>query len=374
MTEHNHRMHGDSDARGPDTLRREVAFYRDLVAELERRNDVQKILNEILRLSLQPTPLNEQLGQILRLILSLEWLALEKKGAFFIKMDGADALRLVAHQNLGEPLLKMCHRVDFGRCLCGRAALDKKLIFKSCLDHEHENRPGKVSEHGHYVVPILANDALLGVLNLYVKHGHDPTEEERAFLTACSHVIAGVLVRKKIEDQLVHLSMHDGLTKLPNRRALYQHIEDTAKRLKRTRQAMALMFIDLDYFKAVNDAHGHQIGDEILTGASDRIRQSLREYDFTARVGGDEFVAVLECAPETGEEQVRRAAVRLIEAVSRPYDVGHERLRIGASVGVYLYLPADGQEVDAEALIMKADKAMYQAKAARGTVHILSAA
>lgn len=365
-------LHCEPDGCGPDTLRDELTFYRELVNELVRKNDTQKILNEVLRISLQPGSLTEQLDAILRLILSIEWLTLEKKGGFFLKLPNRDTLKLVSHQNLDHDLLKMCDRVAFGHCLCGRAALDRKLLFKPCLDHDHENRPGNIADHGHYVVPIVNNDSLLGILTLYVKCDHIQTEEEIGFLTACSHVIAGVIIRKTMEDDLVHLSTHDPLTQFPNRRALYHHIRETIKRLKRAGGQLALIFVDLDHFKIVNDTHGHQIGDEILVNASIRIKESLRESDFVARLGGDEFVAVLECNRSTDGEMLRQTAERLVESVSRPYIIGGEHVRIGASVGIYVHSPDDDQEADAQMLITKADQAMYQAKITRGTVHILS--
>lgn len=166
------------------------------------------------------------------------------------------------------------------------------------------------------------------------------------------------------ETQMEHLAHHDALTDLPNRLLLHSRLAHTLERAHRTERICAVMFLDLDRFKAVNDQFGHEAGDELLKSAAQRLRLHLRENDTVARLGGDEFVIVLEdLASVEGAEVVARA---IIERMQQPFHLpGGQDAFIGCSVGISVF-PDDGQ--DGETLVRHADVALYQAKAAgRGT-------
>ncbi|HEX3991637.1 MAG TPA: EAL domain-containing protein, partial [Acetobacteraceae bacterium] len=162
--------------------------------------------------------------------------------------------------------------------------------------------------------------------------------------------------------QLTHLARHDALTGLPNRVAFR---EDIAGFLRRTRrgQSLAVLYLDLDRFKAVNDTLGHPVGDSLLNEVADRLRGVVREVDTITRLGGDEFAIA-----QSGVEQPRSAdtlAQRLIETLSQPYDLGGQLVVVGASVGITL---ADHNDLDADQLLRRADIALYAAKRhGRGT-------
>ncbi len=178
----------------------------DNVAELKRLTDVQAALNKILSVSLQNISLVAMLQQVLELVLEIPWLALEKKGCIFLTKGKQKTLELVVHHNLGKPLLKMCENVPFGRCLCGRAAQSQKLVFKDCVDADHENLPAGITPHGHYNIPIVTDDVTMGVLNLYVKHGHQPEQIEQQFLSMVAVSLAGIIGHKQSETRLQILS------------------------------------------------------------------------------------------------------------------------------------------------------------------------
>jgi len=166
------------------------------------------------------------------------------------------------------------------------------------------------------------------------------------------------------ETQMEHLAHHDALTDLPNRLLLHSRLAHTLERAHRTERICAVMFLDLDRFKAVNDQFGHEAGDELLKAAAQRLRLHLRENDTVARLGGDEFVIVLEdLASVEGAELVARA---IIERLQQPFHLpGGQDAHIGCSVGISVF-PDDGQ--DGETLIRHADAALYKAKeAGRGT-------
>jgi diguanylate cyclase (GGDEF)-like protein/PAS domain S-box-containing protein len=161
------------------------------------------------------------------------------------------------------------------------------------------------------------------------------------------------------EERIRQLAYYDALTGLPNRRLLEDRLQHGIRHAHRKQQMLAVMFVDLDHFKAVNDIHGHAAGDHLLTEIAARLQSCLREDDTLARLGGDEFIVLL---PELdNSEHATRIARRLIDANARPYRCGDALLRVGSSIGISLY-PLDGET--AESLMEAADEAMYQAKAA----------
>jgi diguanylate cyclase (GGDEF)-like protein/PAS domain S-box-containing protein len=172
---------------------------------------------------------------------------------------------------------------------------------------------------------------------------------------------------KRTEVQLDHLAHHDPLTDLPNRLLLSAHLDQALARARRNDLTCAVLFLDLDGFKVVNDTFGHAEGDEVLVQVAKRLQGRLRATDTVARLGGDEFVIVLEQVEPLSAAVV---AQNLIEALTRPFSLGDKEVHIGATVGISLF-PKDG--VDAPTLIQRADAALYQAKSAgRGTYHFYS--
>ena len=157
--------------------------------------------------------------------------------------------------------------------------------------------------------------------------------------------------------QQQELALHDPLTGLPNRRLLEDRIATTLQHAARHQHKAAVMYLDLDGFKAINDTHGHACGDEILKLVAGRLVGSSRKEDTVARVGGDEFVIVL--GQINGLADAAEPASKLIEVVSELYQVGALTLQLSTSIGIALY-PDHADNV--EALIQKADQALYDAK------------
>ena len=176
--------------------------------------------------------------------------------------------------------------------------------------------------------------------------------------------------RKRDEARIRHLARHDALTNLPNRYNLQERLDIALDTAAQEGNAIAVVYIDLDRFKPVNDLHGHAAGDAVLMQAAKRILAEIRPTDTLARIGGDEFVMILTSQPQP--EKASIVATRIIEALRRPFQVDGHRIEIGASVGVSLY-PEDG--ADADALMRAADAAMYRAKeTGRGAVRFYEAA
>ena len=163
--------------------------------------------------------------------------------------------------------------------------------------------------------------------------------------------------RKRAEARLAFMAQHDGLTGLPNRMLLRQRLDELLAHTRRSGDKVAVLFLDLDNFKAINDALGHAIGDKLLKGVTKRLRSSLREEDAIARLGSDEFAIVQ--AGVNRPEEVAFLARRLIDAISEPYLFEGHTIISGACIGIAI-APGDGD--DAEKLLKNADMALSRAK------------
>ena len=170
-------------------------------------------------------------------------------------------------------------------------------------------------------------------------------------------VVHDVTERKEFEAQLTHQALHDPLTGLPNRSLFADRLGNALARSKRGTTRTAVLFLDLDRFKVINDSLGHEAGDEVLVSASRRVLDSLREGDTAARFGGDEFVVL--CESVVNEGQALAIADRIAQALAAPFDVGREQAFLTVSIGVAISQTGDEDPAD---LLRDADAAMYLAK------------
>ncbi len=175
---------------------------------------------------------------------------------------------------------------------------------------------------------------------------------------------------KEHELQLQFNAHHDALTGLPNRTLLADRLKQAMSQTKRREQRLAVLYLDLDGFKAVNDHHGHETGDQLLMALATRIRHALREGDTLARIGGDEFVAVMQDLGNA--EQALPVVNRVLAAAAQPVHIGKLTLQVSASLGLTAY--PQTEDVDADQLLRQADQAMYQAKlAGKNRCHVFDA-
>ncbi len=197
------------------------------------------------------------------------------------------------------------------------------------------------------------------------KQGHDVWVQVNVSLVRDAegkplHLISQIIdvsERHRMQERIAHLALHDPLTGLPNSRLLGDRLEQALAAAKRAQRPMGVMYVDLDGFKLVNDTHGHAAGDLVLQEFAARLKNVLRETDSTARVGGDEFVAIL--SETGGEADIIHAAERVLAASARPFNIGSAHVTLSASAGIAIY-PQHGE--DAESLLHRADMAMYEAK------------
>jgi diguanylate cyclase (GGDEF)-like protein/PAS domain S-box-containing protein len=170
-------------------------------------------------------------------------------------------------------------------------------------------------------------------------------------------VVQDITARKEAEERIQHLADHDELTDLPNRRLFCDLIHFNLAQARRNKTKFAILFLDLDRFKQINDTLGHEAGDEVLKAAGVRLRSTIRESDIIARVGGDEFTILLSDMAHV--DAITEVARKIMDSFRLPLMVVPHEIVVTPSIGISIY-PDDGEDIDS--LLRNADMAMYQAK------------
>ncbi len=275
---------------------------------------------------------------------------LDVAGTMIVVIDAAGALRLINAK--GCEVLGMTEaellgtnwfetRVPESHRVTTRDAVARLLEGDDSAAH-HENpvitRAGEertIAWHN----TLLRDDS--GAVTSILSSGEDVTE------------------RRHNEEQIAHLAYHDRLTGLANRALLEEHLELALARARRNDSAVALLYLDLDDFKLVNDSLGHSTGDELLNRVGERLGKVTRQTDLLARQGGDEFLLMLTDLAGDGQKAAEAVATQITEALSESFDLGGAEFQVGASIGISLF-PRDAG--DGDALLGHADAAMYAAK------------
>ncbi|HZU77641.1 MAG TPA: EAL domain-containing protein [Dehalococcoidia bacterium] len=248
----------------------------------------------------------------------------------------------------------------------------RPILYPDLFDGEHE-RPLSQEMREHYLrshlnslalFPLQSGERLLGTISFSATapHRFDPAELALLQLLADQTVVAieWLEMHGKLRDANVALARaaaYDGLTGLPNRGLFSDRLAQTLARQQRTGGKLAVLFVDLDGFKQVNDTLGHHRGDQLLKVIAERLSMHVRGGDTAARLGGDEFVVLLE--EVGGEDEAAQAAERLLAEIRQPVELDGHRVSPSASIGLVCCAP---NEVDADRLVREADLAMYHAK------------
>jgi len=221
-------------------------------------------------------------------------------------------------------------------------------------------------EESLIVAPVRSADGVIGALNLY-RTAHEFDDEDLELVRLFANHVAIALENATINERLISAALTDPLTGLPNRRLFADRIEHALERRERTNKRLAVLFLDLDRFKLVNDGLGHAAGDAVLQAVGERLRSVLRAGDTVARLGGDEFGILLEYV--AGQAEAYATAQRVLAALSDPLDIHGRSVSVRASIG--LAIDRDDEFLNADELLRDADTAMYRAKAnGRGVVAV----
>jgi diguanylate cyclase (GGDEF)-like protein/PAS domain S-box-containing protein len=200
-------------------------------------------------------------------------------------------------------------------------------------------------------------DDLLGVVTVFHPEHRGPTPNELQLLERCRHLAAIAIERRRVEARLEYQAVHDSLTGLPNRALLLDRIEQALARTTRRHTRTAVLFIDLDQFKVINDSLGHAAGDRLLEQVADRFRGAVRGDDTVGRFGGDEFIVV--CEEVDSDARAVEVAERLLDSLRPPFALGDAEVVMTASIGIAV---ATDTTSGPDALVRDADAAMYRAK------------
>jgi diguanylate cyclase (GGDEF)-like protein/PAS domain S-box-containing protein len=318
---------------------------------------------KILEMIAMSAPLEDVLEHLIRLVES------QLKGIFgsvlLLESDGIH-LRHGAAPSLPEAYIKAIDGLRIGPKVgsCGTAAYRHEAvnvadIMRDPLWEEYRYLAAPHGLRSCWSTPILSyNGAVLGTFAMYSQNVREPTEVETHLFDVTTRIAGIAIERKQAEDRIHFMANHDALTGLPNRTLLKDRLSQAILFAQRYERGVAVVFIDLDNFKFVNDSLGHNAGDELLQIVAGRMINCIRATDTVVRLGGDEFVVVLFDQPRNAD--TISATVQKLRAViaETVHLEGHD-FRITSSIGVANY-PSDGK--DADTLLANADSAMYSAK------------
>lgn len=312
-----------------------VTIYTD-ITERKRTEQALRDSEAELRLLIDNVP-----GMILYVDREMRCVFANKRYADFFGLGVADIIGKHLPEIIGHAACQGLEK-HFHEALAGRPVAYQRMV-------QRDN-----GEHGWIEVKLVPRPAEQGPIPGFYSMATDITAHKQA------------------EERIQYVAHHDSLTALPNRLLFNDRLGQAISLAKRDSHQFALLYLDLDRFKLVNDSHGHGAGDELLKSAADRIRQQVRESDTVARIGGDEFAVILRDI--TSRETVAGVAEKIINALTTSFHLTsrNQHVDIGVSIGIGIY-PVDGQDIDA--LITQADTAMYNAKIRRscyvfsGTAH-----
>jgi diguanylate cyclase (GGDEF)-like protein/putative nucleotidyltransferase with HDIG domain len=282
--------------------------------------------------------------------------------ALFLHNAESDTLRCRFAAGVDAPkLLNASLKVGYG--LSGWVARNRRTLINGNprVTFEAAGIPGELDIHSAIVCPLQFNDTFIGCLALYHVDPNHYTEDHRRLMERIAEQAGAVIHNSIVFEQTQEDSLTDPLTGLPNRRSMFVHLSRELARAERLKSEVAIIVMDVDGFKTINDTYGHNVGDHALREVAAALQGALRPYDLCVRYAGDEFIVVLaDCARDAAEAKRSELQSRIaeIQLEIRP----GKRLRLGASAGAAVF-PDDGTTY--EQLLASADHLMYRDKAAR---------
>jgi diguanylate cyclase (GGDEF)-like protein len=264
-------------------------------------------------------------------------------------------LTLRAERGYANDLLGLT--VEPGRGITGRCAQLGQAVIVDDLSLDPDYIPGVPGAQSELAVPMVADGTVFGVLNCESRSLRAYNQEHARTLSVIAHQAAVVLRAAQLHEEANHLAITDSLTGLHNRRHFVSQLEDHLRRTRRYGETLAVVFLDLDQFKGLNDRSGHRAGDRALRRVGLVIAEWVRDSDVAARIGGDEFAALLLKADRAQASQVVDRLRAAVEGLGLMGDGSEHPVTLSAGIALF---PEDGD--DAEALLERADTALYEAK------------
>jgi diguanylate cyclase (GGDEF)-like protein/PAS domain S-box-containing protein len=293
-------------------------------------------------------------------------------------VDGAHAtLQLAAAPSLPERFARAIDGEPIApeASTAGAAAFLRRAVITADIAHDKRWAPVRTAAHSAgiaacWAVPILSSAShSMGVLAIYADMARAPSEAEELLIEATVQLARIAIERQEMVDHLIRQAFTDSLTGLPNRALLQDRLIQALVRTRRREGVVAVIFLDLDRFKVVNDRYGHHAGDQLLKLVAERLRGCVRAEDTVARFGGDEFVILLEDGLDEGE--VREVAQRVLSRFETPLELGDESVRVVPSIGIAVDGTGTREPSD---LLREADRAMYEAKRRGNGGYVIAAA
>ncbi len=343
----------------------------EAASAVRRKNRSLELLKDISAAANQAATIDDVMGKCLKTVCShAGW----PVGHYYaLAEDGSDELASTGIWHLDHPdrfenCRKMIGKRRFapGTGLAGRVLSSGEPAAIADVTRDPDFAGADCAENvgirGAFAFPLMVGETVSGVLEFYSEKAIELDPEMQKVMAQVGIQLGRVVERERAQAEINALAMTDQLTGLANRNQFNQRFDESLMLARREKKLLALMMIDLDRFKPVNDTFGHPVGDALLQNVAAIFKKFSRETDVVVRFGGDEF-AILMVHPN-GREAVAGIAHRIVDEIGKPMTImGHE-IRVGSSVGISLY-PANAD--DREALIRKADLALYEAKnAGRG--------
>jgi diguanylate cyclase (GGDEF)-like protein len=312
-------------------------------------------LNALYRIS-QIASDREDLPQVLSAMLAVTQEVVPESNVALLLLDPQTrTLRVRANRGYREGIEEL--QIPLGKGVTGRCALAGRAYVIDDVAAEPDYIPGVQGAKSEIAIPMLAEGRVIGVLNAESPRPSAYTRDHVRTLSVVAQQAAVVLRSAQLYEEMRRLATTDPLTGLHNRRRFVQLLEETLRRARRYREAFAVVLLDVDHFRAVNDRHGQGAGDRVLETVAGAMRDWVRDTDSVARIGGDEFAALL---LQMNAEQAAPVVERLRAAIEGlTLRLGDATIGLAVSAGIAGY-PAHG--ADAEALLSRADAALHEAK------------
>jgi diguanylate cyclase (GGDEF)-like protein len=336
-----------SEAQGKENLR--------LLASLRERQKLLERLSRIQRSIVSRSALEDVLESIVGG--ARELLGDEVVGLRLVDESDPSRMNMVATTGVKPRLLQETQRGPVGQGAGGRAITEGRLVVIEDYQGSSQGHPRYVADGvcSAMAAPVRERGDVVGSLVVATRRpGRAYSNAEREMLLALAEHASLALIDAKTVEDAIHQALHDSLTGLPNRALLLDRLQHALARAARSNSRVAVLFMDLDTFKTVNDRLGHAAGDELLVAVAGRLVECVRGGDTAARFGGDEFVVLLEDVDD--DENVATAAQRILDAVQEPFIVQGRDVFVSSSIGI-----AIGSD-EAEDVLRNADLALYTAK------------